>query len=45
MLRPSKDALNMRCFRLRSVATFYFKTVDEKAILDYGHQGAGRGRR
>ena len=40
-----KDALNMRCFRLRSVATFYFKTVDEKAVLDYGHQGAGMGRR
>ena len=37
--------MNMKCFRLRSVANDYFKTVDERAILDYGHQGAGRGRR
>ena len=37
--------LEHRMFRVQAVATSYFKSVDEGAVLDYGHLGAGRGRR
>ena len=37
--------LEHRMFRVQAVATSYFKSVDERAVLDYGHLGAGRGRR
>ena len=38
-------SLGHRVFRIREVADTYFKSVDEDAILDYGHQRAGMAKR